>query len=197
VQNRVKELLGMTNVPTSEYQREHPRPPWDHIFLREALLWSERSHDAETQCGCVLVKDKTVLSTGYNGFIRDIDETMLPNLRPHKYPFMLHAELNAILNCARLGKPTLGATAYITTKPCFSCFQMLYQAGIVHIVYSNFHISQHYDNNEADDQITAMLMLINPTEIRYEDFALPQPTTYTLTRLVMTFIDKNDVLPKK
>ena len=110
---------------------------WDNIFLQEATLWSRRSHDIETQCGCVLVKDKTVISSGYNGFIRDIDDSDLPNTRPDKYPFMIHAEANAIYNSVRIGRSTLGATAYITAIPCISCLQMLYQCGIEEIVYSD------------------------------------------------------------
>ena len=110
---------------------------WDNIFFQEATLWSRRSHDVETQCGCVLVKDKTVISSGYNGFVRDIDDSDLPNTRPDKYPFMIHAEANAIYNSVRIGRSTLGATAYITAVPCLSCLQMLYQCGIEEIVYSD------------------------------------------------------------
>ena len=189
----------MKNVPKEKLRIEIEREEWDHIFLREALMWSEKSHDVETQCGCVLVRDKTPLSVGYNGFVRDIDDSVLPNMRPHKYPFMLHAEWNAILNCARQGKSTLGATAYITTKPCFLCFQSLYQAGITRIVYSNMSLSQNYNHTEADDQITAMMMLINPTKTIFDDpFAdHTKAIQYTTQNLTLEFIDKNDVLPNK
>lgn len=110
---------------------------WDKSFFREAALWSLNSHDSQTKCGCVLVKHKTPLSTGYNGFIRDIDDTVLPRVRPQKYPFMIHAEANAIYNCARLGRNTLGATAYITAMPCLDCLQMIYQCGISEIKFTN------------------------------------------------------------
>ena len=110
---------------------------WDNIFFEEATLWSRRSHDTQTQCGCVLVKDRTVISSGYNGFIRDIDDDCLPNTRPEKYPFMIHAEANAIYNSVRIGRSTLGASAYITAIPCLSCLQMLYQCGIEKIYFSD------------------------------------------------------------
>ena len=110
---------------------------WDNIFFSEAVLWSRRSHDSETQCGCVLVKNKTVIATGYNGFMRDINDSALPNTRPKKYPFMIHAEANAVYNCAREGKSTLGARAYITAPPCTTCLQMLWQCGIHEIYFSN------------------------------------------------------------
>lgn len=110
---------------------------WDKAFFKEASLWMQNSHDCETQCGCVLVKDKTGISTGYNGFIRDIDDSILPRTRPDKYPFMIHAEANAIYNSVRLGRQTLNSTAYITGPPCLSCLQMLYQCGIIEIKFSN------------------------------------------------------------
>lgn len=166
---KIRDLLGLTNIPLKDLRIEKPKMKWDHTFLLEALLASYRSHDANTQCGCVIVKDNTILSSGYNGFIRGIDDNALPNIRPYKYPYMLHAELNAVLNCSRQGKSTLGATAYITTKPCLSCFQMLWQAGIVRIVHSNLSISQRYNNEEEARQIEALLLLINHGMIRGGD----------------------------
>lgn len=110
---------------------------WDQIFFKTAALWSLKSHDEQTKCGCALVKDKTTLSTGYNGFIRNIDDTVLPRRRPDKYPFMIHAEANAVYNCVRLGRSTLNAIAYITGPPCLDCLQMLYQCGIKEIKFGD------------------------------------------------------------
>ena len=110
---------------------------WDNMFFQEAALWSRKSHDIETKCGCVLVKDRTVISSGYNGFVRDIDDTILPNTRPKKYPFMIHAEANAIYNSVRIGRCTLDAWAYVTAVPCLQCLQMLYQCGISNVFFSN------------------------------------------------------------
>lgn len=115
----------------------HEPTDWDNIFFSEAVLWSRRSHDSQTQCGCVLVKNKTCIATGYNGFMRDINDSRLPDKRPEKYPYMIHAEANAIYNCAREGKSTLDATAYITAPPCTTCLQMLWQCGIKEILFSN------------------------------------------------------------
>ena len=138
---------------------------WDHIFMQEAILWSRRSHDIQTQCGCVIVKDKTVVSTGYNGFVRDIDDNVLPNTRPEKYPFMMHAEANAIYNAVRLGRSTLGASIYITAPPCLSCLQMLYQCGIEKIFYSDVSEPKMVIYN---DNYTKMLeMTCDKIEFRY------------------------------
>tara|TARA_Y100001963_G_scaffold45011_2_gene63348 strand:+ start:5487 stop:6014 length:528 start_codon:yes stop_codon:yes gene_type:complete len=126
-------MIGMSLL----MQKDHKPDEWDNIFFSEAVLWSRKSHDSQTQCGCVLVKNKTVIATGYNGFMREIDDSSLPSVRPEKYPFMIHAEANAIYNCAREGKSTLGATAYITAPPCTTCLQMLWQCGVHNIYFSD------------------------------------------------------------
>ena len=137
--------------------QEHRPNDWDNMFFSSAALWSRKSHDCETQCGCVLVKNKTIISTGYNGFIRDIDDTLLPNHRPQKYPFMIHAEANAIYNAAREGQSTIGARAYITAIPCGGCLQMLWQCGVHEIYFSNLSNPKRgvwlSDYNEILDQI--------------------------------------------
>lgn len=187
----IRDLLGLKNIAQTDLRGVKTSESWDITFMKEALLWSERSHDADTQCGTVLVRDKTPLSTGYNGFVRDIDDTVLPNIRPHKYPFMMHSEVNAICNCARQGKSTIGATCYTTTKPCLQCFQLLYQAGIQRIVYSNLSMSKNYNHADADDHIEAMMMLIN--DVHRDPWSGIVTTEFNLT---MCFIDKNDVLPQ-
>lgn len=118
-------------------QEDHKPDCWDTIFFSEAVLWSRMSHDVQTQCGCILVKNRSTVSTGYNGFMRGIDDFALPNTRPEKYPFMIHAEANAIYNAAREGKSTIGSRAYITAPPCLSCLQMLWQCGVHEIYFSD------------------------------------------------------------
>lgn len=118
-------------------QQDRRPSHWDNIFFLEAVLWSRMSHDAQTKCGCVLVKNKSTISTGYNGFMRDISDFAFPTVRPYKYPFMIHAEANAIYNAAREGKSTIGATAYITAPPCTQCLQMLWQCGISEICFTD------------------------------------------------------------
>ena len=130
---------------------------WDNIFLLDATLWSRKSHDPQTQCGCVLVYGNTKISCGYNGFVRKINNKLLPNHRPDKYPFMIHAEANAVYTAVREGKSTMGSTAYITSKPCYMCLQTLYQCGIEKIVYSNISNPKMVDNCEAYDRIVEVL----------------------------------------
>ena len=135
---KIKDILDLKNIPNEEIRTNVERIPWDHLFLLESIICSQRSHDAETQCGCVLTKDNTVISTGYNGFISDVDDNALPNRSKSKYDFMVHAEHNAILNCAKNGIRTTCATAYVTAHPCNWCLQYLWQAGVSRIVHTDF-----------------------------------------------------------
>ena len=147
------------------YQLQSKPSHWDNMFLLDATFWATRSHDTETQCGCVIVKNKTPLSEGYNGFVRDIDENALPRVRPAKYPFMIHAEANAIYNCARQGKSTLGATAYITALPCCNCLQMLYQCGVSSIIFSD--VSNPKMSTWRDDYEQIMDLIKDKINLRY------------------------------
>lgn len=132
---------------SKDLQYIYNRPTWDKIFLDMCFLVAKRSHDVQTQCGAVLVnQDNEVISTGYNGFVRGISNDILPNLRPDKYPFMVHAEHNAILNCSRQGRSTKGAIAYVTCEPCNMCLQYMIQAGIEEVIYTN--------NNKANMIVT-------------------------------------------
>lgn len=142
------------------------------MFLMEAHHWSKRSHDAETQCGAVIVsKDYTILSTGYNGFIREVNDNILPNIRQpdingiSKYDFMIHAEHNAILNCVRQGKSPVGSTVYITGPPCNWCLQYMWQVSIRKIVYSDFSAPKMNDCEKYSIVRDMLLDLMNPREM--------------------------------
>ncbi len=117
---------------------------WDKIFFKTAKEWSSLSPDSQTKCGCVLVTGKEITSTGYNGFMRDLPKDSfrdfdeeLPKTRPEKYPYMIHAEQNAIYNAARRGRSTIGTTAYITGIPCLGCLQALYQSGVKEVKFTD------------------------------------------------------------
>jgi dCMP deaminase len=116
---------------------DHDRPSWEDTYLGIAHTIAKRSHDAQTGCGCVIVsEDKRVLGMGYNGFLAGIWDDILPNTRPEKYPWMLHSEVNAILNCTH--RPE-GGTVYVTGHPCLHCFMCMCQVGIKEIVYDINH----------------------------------------------------------
>lgn len=121
---------------------KNKRPSWDEYFLKLAMLASERATCPRMHCGCVLVKDRFVLATGYNGSLpgqphcEDVGCLIVDNhcVRTN------HAEMNALIQAARHGVNTDGATAYITNMSCTTCAKALIAAGIKRVVvFSDFH----------------------------------------------------------
>jgi dCMP deaminase len=116
---------------------------WDRYFLELALAASRMSKDPSTRVGAVIVRDRTLLSTGFNGFPRGIkDDERLKN-RDVKLQLVVHAEMNAVLSAARVGTAVEGATMYIACHgkdltwggpPCTRCAVECIQAGIKEIV---------------------------------------------------------------
>ena len=104
------------------------RPTWDEYFSQFAFLAATRSHDSETKVGCVLVYKNRIISVGYNGFCSGVVEDSLPVSRPYKYPYMVHAEENAISNM--IIRPSGNIAAYITHMPCGGCAKLLWQNNI-------------------------------------------------------------------
>lgn len=124
-------------------RREIQRPHWDSYFLDIAEAVSRRSHDPETQVGVVIVDEsRRILATGYNGFPPGCDDTQLPNLRPDKYPFMVHAETNAI---ASSRQDLRNSTLYVTWSPCRDCAKTIITAGVRTVVYRRAYRNEDYD----------------------------------------------------
>tara|TARA_Y100000592_G_scaffold100403_1_gene180321 strand:- start:1699 stop:2241 length:543 start_codon:yes stop_codon:yes gene_type:complete len=124
-------------------------PSWKQYFLMMAKLSSLRSKDSQTKHGCVITDcDNKVLGIGYNSFPRGLPDEMLPNKRPHKYKWMVHAERNALSNCSL--RPKSG-TAYITGRPCLDCSKSLYQEGVKKIVCLDSHST--FATDEEDEKI--------------------------------------------
>jgi len=144
-----EEIVKYTPVLKEWFEHIQPveRPSWDEYFMSLAILASSRSMDAQSKFGCVLVKDKRVLSIGYNSSPGKMDDSLLPNLRPTKYKFMVHAELNALNLCNN--RPD-GATAYVTGIPCSVCLRSLYQSGVREIVCLNVLANMQKDDPEEE-----------------------------------------------
>ena len=112
---------------------------WDEYFMGVAILASQRSKDPSTQVGACIVDDsKRILSTGYNGFPQGCSDDEFPWNRDEKqgetkYQFVVHAELNAILNAS--GKNLFGSTVYVALFPCNECAKAIIQSGIKEVVY--------------------------------------------------------------
>lgn len=109
---------------------------WDTYFMKMAHLIASKSKDRSIKCGCVVVGEgNMVLTTGYNGFPRGVDDTNEEyHKRPAKYIWTEHAERNAVYNAARNGIKLLDSRAYITGHPCHECARGLVQAGIVEVI---------------------------------------------------------------
>jgi dCMP deaminase len=106
-----------------------------------AEVCAQRSHDAETKVGAVLVHNGTgaIMATGFNGFVRGANDTMLPDTRPLKYEFILHAEENLIANCARHGISMEGCSLICTMSPCKHCMRLMINCGITTVVVKNLY----------------------------------------------------------
>ena len=119
------------------------RPSWTDYFLGLAKVVSQRSHDTQTQHGCVITDaNHRILGVGYNGFPRGLDDSKLPNTRPDKYPWMIHAERNALSNC--VVRPDNGI-AYVTGQCCNDCIMALWQEGVTTVIMSQDHGTHLFD----------------------------------------------------
>ena len=110
---------------------------WDEYFMGVALLAAQRSKDPNTQVGaCIVSQDNIILSTGYNGLPNSCSDDEFPwerQGRRQKYPYVVHAELNAILNSG--GRVLKGAKLYVALFPCNECAKAIIQSGIREVIY--------------------------------------------------------------
>lgn len=115
------------------------RPHIDQYFIQIAHVVAERSTCDRAHVGCVLVRDKQILTTGYNGSCKGLEHCDDAGhlLIDGGCQRTIHAEINAIIQAARHGVSTEGAQAFITHFPCLSCAKALINAGITRIVYTN------------------------------------------------------------
>ncbi len=107
----------------------------DHRYLRMALIWAENSYCIRRQVGALIVKDKMIISDGFNGTPSGF-ENMCEDKDGNTIPYVLHAEANAITKIARSGNNSDGATLYVTDEPCIECSKLIIQAGIRRVVYA-------------------------------------------------------------
>lgn len=107
----------------------------DHRYLRMALIWAENSYCIRRQVGALIVKDKMIISDGFNGTPSGF-ENMCEDEDGNTIPYVLHAEANAITKIARSGNNSDGATLYVTDEPCIECSKLIIQAGIRRVVYA-------------------------------------------------------------
>ncbi len=106
----------------------------DLRYLRMARIWAENSYCERRQVGCIVVKNKMIISDGYNGTPSGF-ENICEDENGVTKPYVLHAEANAITKLARSENNSDGATLYVTASPCIECAKLIVQSGIKRVVY--------------------------------------------------------------
>ena len=137
---------------------------WDEYFMSVAALSAMRSKDPNTQVGaCIVNKEKKIVGTGYNGFPLGCSDDQLPwdrtgDVLDTKYPYVCHAELNAILNS--ISRDLTGCTLYVVLFPCNECAKAIIQSGIKKIVYK--------ENKYPDsDSVRAAMRMLDAAGVQY------------------------------
>ena len=117
----------------------------DLRYLKMARIWAENSYCVRRQVGALIVKDKMIISDGYNGTPSGFENICENDMGATK-PYVLHAEANAITKVAKSANNCDGGTLYVTTSPCMECSKLIIQAGIRRVVFS-----EKYHNTEGLD----------------------------------------------
>lgn len=144
-------------------------PSRANVYMAMAKLISKRSKDPNTQVGAIIVsKDDRILSVGYNGFPNGCSDDEFPWTRSAKceydtkYPYVVHAELNAILNFRGDNKAFEGSTLYVTLFPCHECAKAIIQSGITRLVYLDNKYQDTEDFKESLRMLEAASVMVDP-----------------------------------
>ncbi|MBN2776608.1 MAG: dCMP deaminase family protein [Bacteroidales bacterium] len=138
---------------------EEKQKQFDKHYLEMASIWSKNSYCKRRQVGALIVKDRMIISDGYNGTPAGF-ENECEDVDFKTKPYVLHAEANAITKVAKSGNNSCGATLYVTTSPCIECAKLIIQAGVERVVYLN-----EYHNTEGLDLLRrAGIEVINFSE---------------------------------
>ena len=146
---------------------------WDEYFMGVAKLAARRSKDPNTQVGaCIVSQDNIIISTGYNGMPKGCSDDEFPWGREGaetKYPFVVHAELNAILNAS--GRDLRGSRVYVALFPCNECAKAIIQSGVKEVVY----LSDKYANTPG---VQASKRMLDAAGVKYTQL---RPAVKTIT----------------
>lgn len=116
-------------------EQEQKQYKLDGRYIRMARIWAENSYCQRRQVGAIVVKNKMIISDGYNGTPSGFENVCEDDNNVTK-PYVLHAEANAITKLSRSNNSSDGATMYVTASPCIECAKLIIQAGIKRVVYS-------------------------------------------------------------
>ena len=124
---------------------ENKQTVLDHRYMRMARIWAENSYCERRKVGALLVKNKMIISDGYNGTPSGFENVCEDESGKTK-PYVLHAEANAITKVAKSNNSSEGATLYVTSSPCLECAKLIIQAGITRVVYNDdYRIAEGID----------------------------------------------------
>ncbi len=130
---------------TKQLELDKKQENLDRRYVRMALVWAENSYCERRKVGALIVKDKMIISDGYNGTPSGF-ENVCEDENYKTKPYVLHAEANAITKVAKSSNSSDNATLYVTATPCIECAKLIIQAGIVRVVYS-----EEYHSTEGKD----------------------------------------------
>lgn len=122
------------------YEAEKQRQ-LDMRYLRMARIWAENSYCVRRQVGALIVKEKMIISDGYNGTPSGFENVCEDEITKQTKPYVLHAEANAITKVAKSSNSSEGATLYVTASPCIECAKLIIQSGIRRVVYADSYHS--------------------------------------------------------
>ena len=143
----------------------------DERYLRMALIWAENSYCVRRQVGALLVKNKMIISDGYNGTPSGFENNCEDENDKTK-PYVLHAEANAITKVAKSNNSSEGATLYVTSSPCLECSKLIIQAGILRVVFSEpYHMN---DGVELLERAGIEVIKVNIEELRQKETVIRQ-----------------------
>ena len=117
-----------------KYPYGEKQPHFDRRYLEMAKIWAKNSYCQRRQVGALIVKDRMIISDGYNGTPSGF-ENICEDESGKTKPYVLHAEANAITKVAKSSNSSEGATLYVTSSPCMECSKLIIQAGIKRVVY--------------------------------------------------------------
>lgn len=143
------------------------RIKWDQYFMMQAVLLASRSTCERLSVGAVIVRDKRIIAGGYNGSVAGDDHCIDVGcyLEDGHCVRTIHAEMNAILQCAKFGESTDNAEIYVTDFPCLQCTKMLLQAGITKINY----LRNYHNNDYAQKLINLKNIELNKIKLTQAD----------------------------
>ena len=134
------DLLSHWNIKHPKIMTEEKQLKWDNLYMNIAREFAKMSYCKRLQVGAVIVKDRRIISDGYNGTPSGFDN-VCEDCDNKTYPYVLHAEANAITKIAASTYSSEGATIYITASPCIECAKLIIQAGITRVVYGELYRS--------------------------------------------------------